>query len=136
MGVVRNQARWGATQAVLMLKEYKPCYDALVDALERGGDLGQCVSAIENAAAENGLGWLSMPKGMIIDEGEYGKFLPSGKGGSMPEGVSNGYSAVSESTSSVNGVPTFGKQSLTDTEDFLRVYKQQLKDRLEEIDQE
>ena len=135
--LVRNQARWGATQAVLMLKEYKPCYDALVDALERGGDLGQCVSAIENAASENGLGWLSMPKGTIIDEGEYGKFLPSGSGGVVPEGsIANGYSTGKKSTTSVDGVPTFGKESLTDTEEFLRVYKQQLKDRLEEIDQE
>ena len=134
--LVRNQARWGATQAVLMLKEYKPCYDALVDALERGGDLGQCVSAIENAAAENGLGWLSMPKGTIVDEGEYGKFLPSGQDGGVSEGAPNRITPESESTTSVNGVPTFGEESLTDTEEFLRVYKQQLKDRLEEIDHE
>lgn len=74
--LIRNQARWGATQAVLLMKEYKPCYDALVDALERGGDLGQCIVAIEEAAEKNGLGWLRHSSGTILEEGDFGKFIP------------------------------------------------------------
>ena len=77
-----------------------------------------------------------MPKGTIVDEGEYGKFLPSGQDGDVSEGAPNRIAPESESATSVNGVPTFGEESLTDTEEFLRVYKQQLKDRLEEIDHE
>lgn len=73
--LIRNQARWGATQAVLLLQEYKPCYDALVDALERGGDLGSCVVAIEDAAKREGLGWLPKPLGTILEEGEFGKWV-------------------------------------------------------------
>lgn len=74
--LINNQARWGATQALLLLQEYKPCYDALVDALERGGDLGQCIVAIEEAAAREGLGWLRKPLGKVLEEGDYGKWVP------------------------------------------------------------
>jgi hypothetical protein len=64
---IRNQARWGALQAVLMMREYKPAYDALVDALERGGSLGDCVYAIEKAAREHDLKPLQQPVGYIVD---------------------------------------------------------------------
>jgi len=64
---IKNQARWGALQAVLMMREYKPAYDALVDALERGGTLGDCIYAIERAARENNLKPLERPLGFIVD---------------------------------------------------------------------
>ena len=58
----------GVQQAVLMLKEYKPSYDALVDALERCEDLGTCIVAIENAATRESLGWFSKPLGTVFEE--------------------------------------------------------------------
>jgi hypothetical protein len=57
-----------------MLKEYKPSYDALVNALERGGDLGTCIVAIENAAARESLGWFSKPLETVFEEGEFGRW--------------------------------------------------------------
>ena len=52
---IRNQARWGALQSVLMLRQYKPAYEALVEALERGGTLGDAIWAVELAARQHNL---------------------------------------------------------------------------------
>lgn len=75
IGSIKNQARWGALQAILLLTEYKPCYDALVDALERGGDLGECILAIESSAKDNNLGPVQKPLGYIADQGVYGEWV-------------------------------------------------------------
>lgn len=67
---IRNQARWGALQSVLIIKEYKECYDALVDAMERGGSLGDCIYAIENTGREKNKRPLRRPMGYISEKGE------------------------------------------------------------------
>jgi len=148
--LIRNQARWGATQAVLLLKEYKPCYDALVDALERGGDLGQCIVAIEEAAAREGLGWLRKPMGKVLEGGEYGNWVPideenttngssdfntstdmNGSNGDMSQ--TNGSSSIS--MEKTNGVPTYGEDPITSTEEFLKKYRDVMEKKLASIDE-
>ena len=136
--LIRNQARWGATQAVLLLKEYKPCYDALVDALEKGGDLGQCIVAIEDAAKNNGLGWLQKPMGTILEEGEYGKWVTQEEVNGIPLTTSYSVETTSsngDTASQPNGVPTYGEQSITETEEFLRKYRDVMEKKLADIDQ-
>ncbi len=136
--LIRNQARWGATQAVLLMKEYKPCYDALVDALERGGDLGQCIVAIEEAAEKNGLGWLRHSSGTILEEGDYGKWVPY----SESDGTMELNGSIDESSSAplanggTNGVPTLGEDPITEAEEFLKMYKENLTQKLETIDKQ
>jgi hypothetical protein len=131
--LIRNQARWGATQAVLLLNEYKPCYDALVDALERGGDLGTCIVAIEKAARREGLGWLTQPKGTISEVGEFGKWTLGYDGSSINNGYSN---AINSSNGSTNGVPNYGEDPITSTEEFLQKYREQMLKKLEGIDEQ
>ena len=145
--LIRNQARWGATQAVLLMREYKPCYDALVDALERGGDLGQCIVAIEDAARRENKGWLQKPLGMVTEEGEFGKWVVIsemgnensleaeriilGGAGSTPQ------PSILSKTSfdDANGVPTFGADPSTSTEAFLQKYRQVMEKKLASIDE-
>ena len=130
--LIRNQARWGATQAVLLLKEYKPCYDALVDALEKGGDLGQCIVAIEDAAKRNELGWLRKPLGKVIEDGEFGSFVPIDE----ECDVSTSQADCSTPIDGINGVPTYGEDPITSTEKFLKQYKEVMEKKLEKIEEE
>lgn len=95
IGSIKNQARWGALQAILLLTEYKPCYDALVDALERGGDLGECILAIESSARTHDLGPIQKPLGYIAEQGAYGEWVSE-----IPMPVSNMVSVASKTRSS------------------------------------
>lgn len=44
---IQGQARWAALQAILLIREHKASYDALVECLLRGAGVGDCVAAIE-----------------------------------------------------------------------------------------
>mmetsp|Transcript_18187 Transcript_18187/g.32938 ORF Transcript_18187/g.32938 Transcript_18187/m.32938 type:complete len:552 (+) Transcript_18187:550-2205(+) len=129
--LINNQARWGATQALLLLKEYKPCYDALVDALERGGDLGQCIEAIEEAAAREGLGWLRKPLGKVLEEGDYGKWVSIDeenitKNGSSGVNTSTDVNVSNGDMSQTNGsspMPRIRSLQPTSPEEFLKKYR-------------
>ncbi|CAN0256583.1 unnamed protein product, partial [Hapterophycus canaliculatus] len=43
---IKSQALWAATQAVLLIQEHKEAYEVLVNALEEGSELGECVRVI------------------------------------------------------------------------------------------
>lgn len=116
---IRNQARWGALQAVLMVRHYKPAYDALVDALERGGSLGDCIYAIEKAARDNNLKPLEHPVGFIQEGGRWTTDLPT------------------ESDKEVAPVPqsSSAEASLTSfDEDSLSHYRTEVETRLAEVE--
>eukprot|EP00607_Mallomonas_marina_P000778 CAMPEP_0182431350 /NCGR_PEP_ID=MMETSP1167-20130531/48508_1 /TAXON_ID=2988 /ORGANISM="Mallomonas Sp, Strain CCMP3275" /LENGTH=585 /DNA_ID=CAMNT_0024617595 /DNA_START=82 /DNA_END=1836 /DNA_ORIENTATION=+ len=49
---IQGQARWGVLQALLLIKEHQMAYDALLDTLQTGGGVGDCVEAIEKNLPE------------------------------------------------------------------------------------
>ncbi len=119
-------SRRGALQSVLILREYKECYDALVEALERNGSLGDCIYAIENAALKYNKEPLRIPLGYISEEGQneaWTKIIP------------NDSTIV---TASEENVP----ESIAESEDLnteqslekLREYKEALTSRIKDID--
>lgn len=121
---IRNQARWGALQAVLILEEYKECYDALVDTLERGGSLGDCIYAIENAGREHNKLPLEKPLGYILEKGaveEWVTDLPE----EAPEQV--GVAQIAEKP-----MPLDPEESL----EQLRSYKEIAQARLKDIEEQ
>lgn len=120
---IRNQARWGALQAVLLIRQYKACYDALVDTLERGGTLGDCIYAIENAGRDSGLQPLKKPLGYILErpgglEEQWAKDLPESE----------------RSVATVAAVPTTKALDPDQSIETLEVYKEELKRKLRDLD--
>lgn len=118
---IRNQARWGALQAVLMIRQYRPAYDALVDALERGGTLGDCVYAIEKAARDNDLKPLQEPLG-FIDNGQWIKEMPQSLRSREPVSVSL------QSTSQSPAATFDGEASLSALGQYRAEVEQRLRD--------
>ena len=49
---IQNQARWAASNALLILRIHGACYTELCKLLERGASVGECVLAIEEALPE------------------------------------------------------------------------------------
>jgi hypothetical protein len=124
---IRNQARWGAMEAVLILREYKECYDALVDTLERGGSLGDCIYAIEKAGRDHNKLPLKEPLGYIVER----------PGGLEEEWVTElpqslvGQEMVPATTAKTATPPMDTEQSL----EALREYKQMMQKKLNDIDE-
>lgn len=124
---IRNQARWGAMQAVLLIKEYRVCFDALVDSLERGGSLGDCIYAIENSGREHGKLPLQRPLGYIVErpnglDEEWVTELPH---------EANTEARV-PTTTATNAPPApFDPEESLET---LRVYKEQLEAKVRDLD--
>jgi hypothetical protein len=122
---IRNQARWGALQSVLIIREYKECYDALVDTLESGGSLGDCIYAIERAGREHNKIPLEKPLGYILEKAVNEEWVTE-----LPEikqpAVQQIAQVVEESK------PLDPDESL----ETLKSYKEIAKARLKEIEQE
>jgi hypothetical protein len=141
---IRNQARWGALQAVMMLREYKPAYDALVDTLERpGGDsLAECIYAIENAAREHNLKPLARPVGYIVDGPVGGSISGDGSDGSTWNTQDPGTAVAGVAGSMEAQAPAVSQQQqpskVFDEEESLatlKEYRTVMEQRLKELDE-
>ena len=69
---IRNRARWAVLQAILLIRLYQPCYDALVSTMrerkgKKEGNLGACILAIERSARQHRLKPLDKPLGFMVD---------------------------------------------------------------------
>ena len=116
-------------QSVLILKEYKECYDALVDALERGGSLGDCIYAIENAGREYNKEPLRIPLGYISEEGEneiWSKVIPNNNVAAAAGTEMSESTVISSKQETINA-----DQSL----ETLREYKETITNKLKDIEE-
>lgn len=133
---IRNQARWGALQAVLIIREYKGCYDALVDALERGGSLGDCVYAIENAARMNDLSPLKAPLGYIVEgpdgQEKWETELPESQTSSLNEPLQQD---IDNSLEGISPKPLDKDAALQTLEDLKRSAERKLHDLENKLDE-
>eukprot|EP00521_Asterionellopsis_glacialis_P015491 CAMPEP_0195307710 /NCGR_PEP_ID=MMETSP0707-20130614/37855_1 /TAXON_ID=33640 /ORGANISM="Asterionellopsis glacialis, Strain CCMP134" /LENGTH=629 /DNA_ID=CAMNT_0040371963 /DNA_START=306 /DNA_END=2197 /DNA_ORIENTATION=+ len=142
---IKNQARWGALSAVLLLKEYRPAYDALVDALERGGNLGDCIYAIEKAGRDHNLKPLEKPLGFILDEGQYGEWTTELPPEEQENLVLGPYStAIAQAEQEEQGGTTMTmkkvdtrppEQIIQETEQTLQEYRKLMEEKLQSIDE-
>ena len=123
-------------QSVLILKEYKECYDALVDALERGGSLGDCIYAIENAGREYNKEPLRIPLGYISEEGEneiWTKVIPNSKPTSTTSDV-----LVAAAGKELSESTIISKQETLNADESLqtlRAYKETITSKLKDIEE-
>lgn len=109
---------------MLILREYKECYDALVDTLERNGSLGDCIYAIENAAREHNKEPLRIPLGYISEEGEneiWTKIIPN-----KPD---------SDTVVAANEEPNEEYINREESLETLRAYKESITKKLKDIDE-
>jgi hypothetical protein len=120
---IRNQARWGAMQAVLLIKEYRECFDSLVDTLERGGSLGDCIYAIENAGRQSGKLPPQRPIGYILER-------PNGLDEEWVTELPQEVKDEVQLNASAAPKPLDPNESL----ETLRGYKEQLKEKLRDLD--
>ena len=116
------------------MRTYKASYDALVDALERGGNLGECIYAIEKAASDSGEEPLEKPLGYIAEKGLYGEWTD------VPPSLATNQYAKSVATVSVPAteVTTTGA-AVDDKEDVstsLSELRKAAEQRLKEINEE
>lgn len=138
--MIRNQARWGALQAVLLLREYRACYDALVDALERGGDLGDCVFAIEKAGRDHNLNPVEKPAGYILDKGIYGEWADSApreedESKAVVKDALNVVSSLNGDVSSTLSPTSLASEEGTESsEEFLKKSRKLMEEKLRKID--
>jgi len=127
---IRNQARWGALQAVLIIREYKECYDALLDAMERGGTLGDCIYAIEKAGRDHNKLPLQKPLGMIIENsigGDWTTVIPDQV---HDEEATNGANKAAQQQ------PPAKKFDTEESLEELAGFKKKMEDRLKDIEKE
>jgi hypothetical protein len=109
------------------------CYDALVDALERGGELGECVYAIENAVKENGLPSIAdKPLGYIADQGLYGEWITT----DIPDFEGNMSTTVTSTTVTSTREDISDSTAALVQEEVLSLeeLKQRMQTKLKEID--
>lgn len=140
---IRSQARWGAMQAVLLLKHYRSSYEALVEVLESGGDLGECIWAIEQAAMnDESTTILNEPQGVIVEKGLIGEWVQDSdiiKEAVFAQQIRQNSGSRLDSTtsqiSSVNRVPNVKEEnmSLEESEEFLKSSYQEMEEKLREI---
>ena len=117
-------------QSVLILREYKECYDALVDVLERNGSLGDCIYAIENTAQQYNKEPLRIPLGYISEEGGYEvwtKVIPNKSGTDEIVPVDEG-----KVLDSVSKKENMNREESLQT---LREYKETITNKLKDIDE-